>query len=70
MFIRVAILDHEGVLKMHLRADDFIRCARSDPPENSLLHISNPVSMDDLQRYIDLVEGMFKLSPMGSLIVE
>ena len=53
---------------MHLKTDDFIRCGRSVAPENTLLYISNPVAMDDLQRYLDLVEAFFSLSPEGLFV--
>ena len=57
---------HAGLLKQHLKTEDFIRCARSDAPENTLLLISTPCQMDDLTRYIDLVVSFFATSPQGS----
>jgi hypothetical protein len=58
----------QGLLKAHLRTDDFIRCSRADPPENSLFYVSSPCTMEDLVLYLDLVEHFFRFSPRGFLL--
>lgn len=59
----------QGVIKNNLSVDDFINCAQTKRPDNTLFPEVSSVNIgfSDMEKHFDLLIGLFKTSPQGGL---
>ena len=61
-------LQNLGTLQLYLSADAFATCASAKPPQNTLFEVERvgSISFEDMQKYMDLIVGLFELCPTGT----
>ena len=62
------LLQNLGTLQLYLSADAFATCASAKPPQNTLFAVERvgSISFQDMQKYMDLIVGLFELCPTGT----
>lgn len=64
----ILFLQNLGTLQLYLSADAFATCASAKPPQNTLFAVERvgSISFQDMQKYMDLIVGLFELCPTGT----